>query len=404
VVSRNMVSLFSGAGGLDIGLERAGFVTLAATDFDADCAATLRHNRAARVPIGGCDGRVHLDESRIIHEDIAGVSAADLVEPGTSVVLVAGGPPCQPFSSAGRQLALSDPRGQLFHHFVRIVDELRPSFVLFENVRGLITARGPCGLPGEALDAVIRAFEAIGYATSCRLLNSADYGSAQRRVRFFMIASRLPSLPDFPEPTHAGTAGNGQGRWLTLGDFLSSTQEPADADVVRPRPELDALLRDLPDGSGLRSAGRREPTRPGGHWGYKQGTFIADQTKPARTVTAASTQDWIRLPNGSFRRLTAEECAGLQGFPRDWKFIGSRASQYRQVGNAVPIAFGECLGRSLAAAVDLPQDACSPSTKATSAPLPSSFVVAINYTKRDDDRNGHVRPRSPRFARTSCPA
>lgn len=277
---------------------------------------------------------------------------------------------------------------------MRLAEELRPRLILFENVRGLVTARGPTGKPGEALRLVLEAFESIGYATTCSVLNAADHGLAQRRVRLFILAAQNPPLPVFPEPTHSeeGSVGlfGSRKRWISLGEFLAAQPPPAADEVTRPSPALERQLRDVSEGSGLKSPGPKEPTRPGGHWGYKQGTFIADLSKPARTVTAASTQDWIRLPDGTLRRLTFRECASLQGFPPEWKFVGAKASQFRQVGNAVPSVFGRVLGRTLLDVLE----AQRPRTRAKSAPLPSHVVGAIAYATRDDQRNGSSRVRS----------
>jgi len=401
-----LVSLFTGAGGLDIGLERAGFHTVVATDFDEECIETLRFNQTRRVPIEGSPSRFHLEGARIIHADVATLSARDFGIPeGEELDLVAGGPPCQPFSSAGSQRGLDDPRGQLFQHFARLVSELRPRMFLFENVRGLVTARGPSGRPGEALELVRKAFEDAGYATRCELLNAADYGAAQRRVRLFIIGSRMSSLPEFPEPTNAEDVGGGLfddvKPWNTLGNFLASMPPPAESEICRPSAELGKQLRKIPSGSGLKSPGVKETTRPGGHWGYKQGTFIADPGRPARTVTAATTQDWIRLADGSLRRLTLSECAGLQGFPREWQFAGTRGSQFRQIGNAVPVAFGEAIGKPLAQlARKCHRGGCS-GRRTESAMLPANFMAYVNYTMRDEARNGLDRPRSHRRLQAS---
>lgn len=278
------------------------------------------------------------------------------------------------------------------------MDELRPKYFLFENVRGLVTARGPSGRPGEALELVINAFEEAGYATRCDLLNSADYGAPQRRVRLFILGSRLETLPEFPESTHAEKGENGLFDkvlpWKTLGQFLASIPEPYDSEITRPSLELAQQLKKIPTGSGLKSPGVVETTRPGGHWGYKQGTFIADPEKPARTVTAASTQDWIRLEDGTLRRLTLSECAGLQGFPHDWQFIGTRSWRFKQVGNAVPIAFGEAIGKSLAQFALAGPSIDASAKRAVSAVLPPDFLEYVRYTERDEARNGQDRPRS----------
>jgi DNA (cytosine-5)-methyltransferase 1 len=311
---------------------------------------------------------------------------------------MAGGPPCQSFSSAGRQRGLDDPRGRLFEHFVRLAAALRPRFILFENVRGLITARGPKGQPGEVIGLVRAGFESIGYATNFALLNAADYGCHQRRVRCFMLATRQSPLPDFPTATHSESPTLYQAAWRPLREVLLRFEGClTDADVVRPSPTLAARLASVAVGSGLKSPGAREATRPGGHWGYKQGTFIADPLQPARTVTAATAQDWIRSADGSLRRLSWKECAALQGFPEDWEFSGSAASVLRQIGNAVPSVFGMVLGRAVLTALASYDD----NGTADSAPFPGSFKVAIQYTKRDHARNGASRQWSRLMQRTT---
>jgi DNA (cytosine-5)-methyltransferase 1 len=395
-----VVSLFAGAGGLDIGLESAGFTTISANDFDADCVETLRESKAAGVQITGDSSRAYLEATEIVHGPIESLGAADLkpVSMGTAwrPDLLVGGPPCQPFSSAGKMRSVDDPRGRLFEHFVRIADEMQPKFILFENVRGLVTSRGPTGTPGEVIHLVKEAFEGIGYGTRFALLNSADFGSPQRRVRCFMIASRFGSPPLFPAPTHSANANHeeliGASPWRSLGDFLSEFPDPTASEILRPGPELAKKLNAVPDGSGLKSPGVKEATRPGGHWGYKQGTWVADKSMPSRTITGASSQDWIRDSNGNLRRLTWRECAGIQGFPSDWHFAGSVASKFRQIGNAVPVAFGEAIGGAMLNALTIEDEDAS-----ESAPFPETFSAAIAYTKREHARNGESR----RAARTA---
>ncbi len=389
-----VVSLFTGGGGLDLGLEQAGFQTVSAVDSDADCVASLRRNQRRRLLVG--NGRTYLDGTLLIDAGVETLHPDQLRSPACGPCwtpdLMAGGPPCQPFSSSGKLLSVDDPRGRLFEHFVRLAAGLQPKVIFFENVRGLVTARGPGGEPGEALRMVKEAFESIGYATTFALLNAADYGAPQRRVRCFMMATRCTGLPAFPEPTHAETPEGGlfaaRLPWVTLGQFLTSFPPPTADEIVRPTPLLASRLAEVPAGSGLKSAGAREATRPGGHWGYRQGTFIADLDEPARTITASASQDWIRLPDGSLRRLTLRECAGLQGFPPEWQFVGPIASRFRQVGNAVPCVFGKVLGEAMRAAL---QEGAGP--RPASAPLPRDLLAAIAYTRKEQDRNGASRRR-----------
>ena len=386
------VSLFTGAGGLDIGLERVGFHTESAVDSDADCVASLCVNQQAGISCG--DGREHLAGTTLLSAPIEELNATHLRPAGAgrgwTPDLMAGGPPCQPFSSSGKMLSVEDPRGKLFQHFVRLADALGPKVILFENVRGLVTARGPLGEPGEVLNMVKDSFEKIGYATTFALLNAADYGAPQRRVRCFMMATRCMAMPQFPDATHAESPAadlfDARLPWVTLGEHLDSLPPPTPNEIVRPTPALAKQLAGIPTGSGLKSAGAREATRPGGHWGYRQGTFIADLDQPARTITASASQDWIRLEDGSLRRLTLRECASLQGFPREWHFAGPVASRFRQVGNAVPSVFGEVLGEALIVALRGGRLA-----KPVSTPLPREFITAVNYTQREQRRNGASR-------------
>lgn len=401
----SLVSLFTGAGGLDIGLERSGFATIAANDVDKHACATLRENQSLRHDVLDVDGHYHyhLGGARIVEGDIRHLDPADLkpddADPEWRPDALVGGPPCQSFSSAGSQRSLDDPRGQLFLDFVRLARELRPRIILFENVRGLVTARGPNGVPGEAVNLIRDSFEEIGYATSFRVLNAADYGAPQRRVRMFMFGAASDAvLPEFPAATHS-REGVGTKPWVTLREFLSAYPEPEESEIIRPSAALRQQLENLSDGNGLRSPGRSEPTRPGGHWGYRQGTFIADLNLPARTVTGATTQDWIRRSGTGLRRITLHEAAAIQGFPDKWKFAGPRSAQFQQVGNAVPATFGEVLGATMISALR-EQASYSP----VSAPFPHHMNAAISYTARDDMRNGVSRPRSPLFNSTGAPA
>jgi DNA (cytosine-5)-methyltransferase 1 len=389
-----LVSLFTGAGGLDIGLEQAGFHTVAAVECDRDCAETLQENKNLMHPVKG--NRHLLDKAKLIARSIETVCREDLLPAnanrGWAPDLLAGGPPCQPFSSSGKMLSVNDPRGRLFEHFVRLAGELKPRMILFENVRGLVTARGPRAEPGEVVLMIKEAFENLGYATSFQLLNAADYGCPQRRVRLFMLASRVGNPPDFPERTHEAEVEQSlfgsKLPWVTLGRFLEQHPPVAEEEVVRPTPALAEQLASIPEGSGLRSAGAREATRPGGHWGYRQGTFVADRNLPARTVTASAAQDWIRLTDGSLRRLALRECASLQGFPYGWIFRGSIASRFRQIGNAVPVVFGQVIGESLIQALSKKSR-----TKGRSIPLPREFEQAVAYTAKEHKRNGPSRRR-----------
>ncbi|MGH3664586.1 MAG: DNA cytosine methyltransferase, partial [Egibacteraceae bacterium] len=390
----SVVDLFCGAGGLSSGLEEAGWQSVAAVDSDPSCLRTLESTQQARLPVVEDPERLYLERTRLLLADVAELSASDLRPGGVPrnwrPDLLAGGPPCQPFSSAGKQGGVQDPRGRLFLEFVRLANELRPHHVLFENVRGLMTARTPDGQPGGVLQLIQRSFAEIGYACRFATLNAADYGAPQRRVRLFVFATTDRPLPGFPEPTHArdpdGLPGVARKPWVTLEEFLAEQPVPDAVDVVRPSGRRIRELGALTPGTGLRTGGRVEANRPGGHWGYRQDCFLADLGLPARTIRAASTPDWIRLDDGSLRRLTWRECAGLQGFLSGWRFEGTIASRFRQIGNAVQGDVARALGETL-----LDAWRCGGRAKPVSPPWPDEFHRRVRYTEMEHRVNGAYR-------------
>lgn len=387
------VSLFSGAGGLDIGLERAGFRAASLCEIEPIFCDTLRANQGRVL----ADGRAYLSDARIVNADVREMSAREL-SGNAQVDLVVGGPPCQSFSSSGKQLSVLDPRGRLLQEFIRLIDEIKPRMFLFENVRGLVTARDANGEPGGVIHDLLGRFQDLGFSCRTALLNAADYGAPQRRVRCFVIGSRRGTAPAFPEPTHQKAADIFHRPWLSLRSFLEQHADPNSDDYSRPTAELARELRRIPNGSGLISPGRAENTRPGGHWGYRQGTFISDLDLPARTVTGSASQDWIRW-NGILRRLTLQEIKELQGFPSDWEILGTKAQRFKQVGNAVPTVFGELLGRVVRNFL-----AAFPSAPPEMIEIPNSFKNYIEYTKKDHERNAECRVIHRKFANRPQPS
>lgn len=387
------IDLFSGAGGFSVSLEQAGFETVAALDNNPDAIESLRRNKAAGLGIPETQDRTYLQKATLLEADIGEISASDLRPIGVGgrwrPDLLAGGPPCQPFSSAGRQKGLSDPRGHLFLEFVRLTSELRPRYVLFENVRGLLTQKGPDGIPGGVLELVQRSFEEVGYAVRFAVLNSADLGASQRRVRLYMIGTADHELVEFPCPTHSkDPAFDGLKPWVSLGELLSAMPDPADDEIVWPSGKRAGELKKLSPGTGLKTGGVIEFQRPSGHWGYRQDSFLADLCLPSRTIRAASTPDWVRLPGRPMRRLTVRECAALQGFPPQWTFSGTKASAFRQVGNAVNIDAGTAIAHEIAAGLNAgPLRGRSPE----SAPWPPTFKRRIDYTAMEARVNGPSR-------------
>lgn len=389
------VSLFSGAGGLDLGLEMAGWRTAYASDNDPYAADTLKANVGADIG----SGRKAFSGTFIECSDVRKLTARSILEKvGLSkgaVPLVAGGPPCQSWSSAGHQLGLDDPRGRLFEDFVRIANDLDARWLLLENVRGLLTARGPDGQPGSALGHIRQNLLDKGFQTTVALLNAADFGVPQRRVRLFMIGFRAGDAPPFPHPSHAKAPRlDLTPRWLSLGQALGSVSDLQLKEIIRPAGKIAAELAGVPAGNGVKSLGKSERTRPGGHWGYKQGAFVADLAQSARTVTASAQQDWVRDPVLGLRRLCPRECAAIQTFPSIWKFSGPALTQYRLIGNAVPPKLAQAIGASILPQVDT-AGAPLAGELVELLPLPAKLSYHVRYTAREEASNGQSRRDAP---------
>ena len=382
------VSLFSGAGGLDIGLESAGFSCLYAADIDQAAYHTLVSNKQRDAG--------HFANAIIENADVSRTTGKHILDAigGTrgQIPLLAGGPPCQSWSSAGHQKGWLDPRGRLFDDFVRLAGELDVRWLMFENVRGLLTARGPDGVPGSALALIRNKLLTAGFQTQVALLNAADFGTPQRRVRLVVFGYRLGDQLAFPDPTH-----NKQGNllpWISMEGALASIGELMPDEIIRPNENLFSQLSKLRPGTGVKSPGKAEATRPGGHWGYKQGAFIADTAIPARTVTANPQQDWVIDKEAGIRRLCPRECAALQTFPRDWIFAGKRADQYRLIGNAVPPLLAGKIGNALHKHILNSWDERRASVDALE-PLAPKLQAAIHYTAKEEKRNGPSRRAAP---------
>ncbi|WP_295820276.1 DNA cytosine methyltransferase [uncultured Deinococcus sp.] len=352
------ISLFSGAGGLDLGLETAGFRTLAAVEIDRTARATLAANMADR------------PSPPFIAADITTLDAADLLAATGlnrgEVMLVSGGPPCQPFSTAGRREALNDPRGSLFRDFLRMVEGIQPRFFVMENVRGLLSATlrhrpisARDGTPltpdeerGSAFRVILDEFERIGYSFTYGLLNAADHGVPQMRQRVVILGSRDHEALSLPVPTHSETGAGGLPRWRTLRDALAGLDDPEPQFQPYSEARLQ-YLRVVPEGGNWRSLpAELIPAAMGGAYtsgGGKVGFYRRlSWDRPSPTVTTSPAQKATDMCHPTLHRpISVREAARLQGFPDDWVFCGSVSDQYRQIGNAVPVGLGQAIGTAL---------------------------------------------------------
>jgi DNA (cytosine-5)-methyltransferase 1 len=303
-----VISLFSGAGGLDLGLIQAGHEIVWANDIFLDAVATYRNN------IGD-----HVD-TRDIHE----IPSSEI--PDADVVV--GGFPCQGFSVANKGRFVDDERNKLYEEMVRVISDKQPKFFIAENVKGLMSLG-----KGEVLKMILSDFSSAGYKTSWKILNSADYGAPQKRMRFVMLGIRsdlLVETPSFPpkithqDPNSKEINANLQS-WLTVGEALAHIPEPEDAPDI---PNHDYSKYKL---------------RFNGYIGHR---FI-DPNKPAPTVTGRGDEKGgvvvLHHPN-NHRRMSARELATVQSFPADFVFEGTKSSAYRQIANAVPPTLGYAIG------------------------------------------------------------
>jgi DNA (cytosine-5)-methyltransferase 1 len=304
-----IVSLFSGAGGLDLGLVQAGHNIIWANDIFSDAADTYRIN------IGD-----HIDS-----RDIRIIPSAEI--PDCDVVV--GGFPCQGFSVANMGRNVDDPRNQLFREMVRVVHDKRPRYFVAENVKGLLSMDR-----GKALQEIEKAFSAPGYRVRHQLVNTADYGVPQLRKRLLILGVRedVPNMTTFPPvPTHADpecAAMLGLLPWVTVGEAVAHLPEP---DKGRHIPNHEHS---------------RYKLRFNGHLGHR---FI-EPTRPAPTVTARGDERGgvvVLHHPGNHRRMTARELAAVQSFPDSFIFSGTKTSAYRQIGNAVPPLLGKAIGMML---------------------------------------------------------
>lgn len=344
-----VISLFSGAGGLDYGLEAAGFQFGAGVEMDADCVATILESRPDWPVV--CASVFDVPTSELLRK--AGLRKGQ-------VDLVAGGPPCQPFSKAGYWARgdarrLSDPRSDTLGAFLRVVREALPKVVLLENVEGLKYAGKDEGLQlllGE-LESINKA-EGTAYRPAVEVLNAADFGVPQLRERVFVVAHREGRSFCFPEPTHTP---DGETRSLltaarepyrTAWDAIGGDTAVSPDEDLRLRGKWADLLPSIPEGLNYLHHTDRGQGLPLFGWRRRYWTFLLKlaKNKPSWTIQAQPGPA-VGPFHWSNRRLSVRELCRLQTFPDDVNIVGERGSAQKQLGNAVPSLLAEVIGRAI---------------------------------------------------------
>ncbi|MCD9464492.1 DNA (cytosine-5-)-methyltransferase [Photobacterium phosphoreum] len=300
-----VVSLFSGAGGLDLGLKQAGLDIIWANDLYEDAVETYRKNIGDHIVLG----------------DISKISS-DLI-PECDVIV--GGFPCQGFSVANMKRKTDDPRNKLYLEMVRVIKDKKPKFFLAENVKGILSID-----KGQVIKQIKEDFEALGYDVQYHLFNCADYGVPQTRMRVIIFGQRIDldtKLEFPPKPTHSNN-DDLLVPWLTVGEALSEYPEPD---------EPNNLYNHVCSVYKLRF---------NGHLGHR----TIDPNKPSPTITGRGDEKGgvvvLHHPN-NHRRMTVREAATVQSFPNEFIFVGTKTSGYRQIANAVPPKLGYHLGKML---------------------------------------------------------
>jgi DNA (cytosine-5)-methyltransferase 1 len=350
-----VISLYTGAGGLDLGLEAAGFQTRVSVEIDRDAVATLRANRSWSVIDCDIHGEASSSASILARAGL-GIGEADLL---------VGGPPCQPFSKSGywaqgdaRRLA--DPRATTLEAYLRVLRDTQPRAFLLENVPGIAFSRKNEGLVLlEQTIASINAEVGSRYSFHVGLLRAVEFGVPQDRERVFIVGARDGAGFTFPVPTHvapaehvdaqtdllpAATAARGKLPFLTAWDAIGDLEED-DNPELRVGGKWASLLPTIPEGKNYLHHTDRGEGLPLFGWRRRYWTFLLKLSKrlPSWTLTA-DPGSAIGPFHWRNRRLSALEMMRLQTFPAGYRIKGTHRSAQRQLGNAVPSALAERLG------------------------------------------------------------
>ncbi len=342
------LSFFSGAMGLDIGMKKGGIHAMLACEFNKYCRMTIAQNEPRMALIG--------DINKYEPEDILKLAG---VPKNRKVDIIFGGPPCQAFSTAGARRALDDERGNVFLRYITVVEKIRPTYVVIENVRGLLSAPYPYEdieepIKGGALCVILDRLKSAGYSISFELYNAANFGAPQIRERVVMIGKLGDEKVSYLTPTHDEKGKYGLEKWRTLNDAIGDIQETEHHYVEFPEKRLKfyrmlkqgQYWKDLPAEAQVEAMGAKLKLGGGKTGFYRRLNF----SRPSPTLVTDPTMPATDLCHPIENRpLSVEEYACIQEFPDTWKICGPINEQYKQIGNAVPIKLGEAIAKTILA-------------------------------------------------------
>lgn len=351
------LSFFTGAMGLDLGIEKAGFKTLLACEVDKASRKTITRNKPDIALIG--DIRDYSAEE--IREK-AGLGLNDEID------LIVGGPPCQAFSTAGKRKGFEDERGNVFLTFIDRILELRPKYAVIENVRGILSApmshrphnqRGDefqdlnfSELKGGALLNIINILRDNGYGVSFNLYNAANFGTPQKRERVIIMASRTGEKLPYLTPTHSENGEFGLPKWKSFRNAVSNMKTDSENHVNFPEKRLKyyrmlgpgEYWKNLPLETQKEAMGKSFYSG-GGKTGFFR-RLAWDKPAPTLVTHPAMPATDLAHPEKN-RPLSVEEYKRVQQFPDSYIIEGSLIEQYRQIGNAVPVGLGKAVGKAI---------------------------------------------------------
>jgi len=349
-----VLSFFSGAMGLDIGLHKVGFKTLLACEIDKASRQTILEN----CPNIGLIGDIRNYSTQEILE-YAGLSKAEKVD------VIVGGPPCQAFSSAGKRMGLADERGNVFLKFIEVIENIKPRFAVIENVRGLLSAQYSIDLEpeeeqflppelkelkGATMFYVYNRLKAAGYELSFNLYNSANYGTPQTRERVIIVCSRVNEKVPYLKPTHSSNSDYGLPKWNVLKSALEGLNGNNVEFIKFPEKRLK-YYRMLEAGQNWKNLSEEMQKEALGKsyflGGGKTGFFRRlswDKPSPTLVTHPAMPATDLGHPTED-RPLSVLEYKRIQEFPDSWDIKGSVINKYKQIGNAVPVSVGEAIGK-----------------------------------------------------------